>query len=258
MLSYDRLSGGYKLFRFERSAMGSVDPLGGVALAEGTVMARKKKYVYGGNDTLMELHPAEGRYRVFKCKRGADEDETPADPATTTLFVGTTFPCTLVGEGSVPAGPACNVSDHGECISNPRCGWCEDTRQCTTGGPEGPCKGECAKYDYGGSSPCATRPNCAECVSDSGCGFCESTGKCTEGAASGPQGGVCANWMYGSCTSEPCSTFGSCSKCSKVAYCGWCRSSGSCMEGSAEKPLYEECASYGYHDCAGAAFLEEA
>merc|ERR1712196_647819 len=90
MLSYDRLSGGYKLFKFDRKVTGEVDPFSGDPLAEGYGLPRKVKYVYGGNDTLLELKPEQGSYRVFKCRRNADEDEPPAAPpeGTQILFEG--------------------------------------------------------------------------------------------------------------------------------------------------------------------------
>jgi hypothetical protein len=63
----------------------------------------------------------------------------------------------------------------GECVADPKCGWCASSNQCVEGNEFAPHKGQCSYYNFNKCSEeanCEDYKSCGDCLADVGCGWC--------------------------------------------------------------------------------------
>jgi len=86
------------------------------------------------------------------------------------------------------------------CVSDPSCGWCENTGTChsgTTYSPyDGACSGENWAWTQTSCYTCNRYTTCEQCINDQNCGWCLNTKSCLGGGPNGSHDGYCGGTAW--------------------------------------------------------------
>jgi len=97
-------------------------------------------------------------------------------------------------------GECAQFRNCGQCVDNPKCGWCRTSQSCIDVIGNGQPAGNCTKADlshlFCKSNMCEEHKSCRQCLSDPDCGRCSTNGQCGRGDIRGPAAGTCPAWNY--------------------------------------------------------------